>query len=291
MIKRGHLNMPVIGVAKSGWGIEQLRARARDGLEKFGGGVDEAAFGKLCNLLQYVDGDYGDAATFKKLRQALGGAKRPVHYLAIPPTLFPVVVEQLGKSGCSRDARVVIEKPFGRDLASAQLLNRTLHSVFEESAIFRIDHYLGKEPVQNLLYFRFASSFLEPIWNRTNVESVQITMAENFGVAERGRFYEGAGTLRDVVQNHMLQVAAFLAMEPPVSGSSASMRDEKVKFLSRCARSTNATPCAVNSRATATRMGSLRIRRWKRSPPCGCSSIHGAGVACPFTFEPVSACR
>ncbi|MCU1276563.1 MAG: Glucose-6-phosphate 1-dehydrogenase, partial [bacterium] len=230
MVREGTLKVPIIGVAKSGWNLEQLRARARDSVERHGG-VDRGAFDKLVSLLRYVDGDYGDAATFQALRRELGGAKRPLHYLAIPPSAFTAVVNGLDKAGCATDARVAVEKPFGHDLASARGLNQTLHEVFPESAIFRIDHYLGKEPVLNLLYFRFNNSMLESMLNRDHVEKVEITMAESFGVQGRGKFYEETGAIRDVIQNHMLQLAAILAMDPPVGDDVEAIRDEKARVL------------------------------------------------------------
>jgi len=230
MIKRGHLNVPVIGVAKAGWNLDQFRARAKDSLEKHGG-VDRAAFKKLISLLGYVDCDYQDPAAFSALRAALKDSDRPAHYLAIPPAVFETVVGHLSESNCGRGARVIVEKPFGHDLASAKELNRFLLGVFNEEDIFRIDHYLGKRAVNNVLAFRFANTFVEAFWNRKYIKSVEITMAEDFGIQGRGAFYDQTGTIRDVVQNHLFQVMSNLAMEPPVRTDSDSIRDEKVKVL------------------------------------------------------------
>lgn len=230
LIRRGHLDVPIIGVAFPDWSLDQFKARAKDSLEQHGG-LDPDAFGKLCSLLRYVSGDYSDPATFARLREALGPAKRPLYYLAIPPSLFATVAEQLAKSGGATDARVVVEKPFGHDLASARELNRVLHRFFPEEAIFRIDHYLGKEPVQNLTYFRFANPLIEAGWSNSHIESVQITMAENFGVAGRGKFYDETGAIRDVIQNHLLEVIACLGMECPGSRNHESRRDERGKLL------------------------------------------------------------
>jgi glucose-6-phosphate 1-dehydrogenase len=230
MVKRGNLNVPVVGVAKAGWNLDQLRARAKDSLEKHGG-VDPAAFEKLSGLLRYVDGDYQDPATFAALRDQLKDAQRPAYYLAIPPVLFETVVENIGKSHGAGNARVIVEKPFGHDQKSASELNKILLTIFDECCIFRIDHFLGKRPVDNMLVFRFANAFAEAFWNRNYIESVQITMAENFGVQGRGAFYDGTGTIRDVVQNHLFQVLSNLTMEPPVRSDSESVRDEKVIVL------------------------------------------------------------
>lgn len=231
MVERGTLTTPVIGVAFDDWSRKQLIDRARDSVQSHVDKMDEAVFEKLASQLVYVSGDYRSHATFEKLREALGEHKHPLYYLAIPPSLFETVADGLDKAGIAKGARLMVEKPFGRDLESAKALNKVLHAVFDEQAIFRIDHFLGKEAIQNLLYFRFANSFLEPVWNRDHVESVQITMAEDFGIKGRGKFYDEVGCIRDVIQNHLVNVLLLLAMEPPASGASDDLVDEKVQVL------------------------------------------------------------
>jgi glucose-6-phosphate 1-dehydrogenase len=230
LVARHRLEMPIIGVARSGWDLERLRARARDSLKEHGG-VDKEAFAKLSSLLGYIDGDYTDPTTFSRLREALGDSKRPLHYLAIPPSMFATVTEGLAKSGCARGARLIVEKPFGRDLASARELNRVLRKYLPESDVFRMDHFLGKEPVQNILYLRFANALLEPVWNARYVRAMQITMAEDFGVQGRGAFYEEAGAIRDVLQNHLLQILALLTMDPPARNGHDEVRSERSRLI------------------------------------------------------------
>jgi glucose-6-phosphate 1-dehydrogenase len=230
MIKHGRLDIPIIGIAKSNWNLEQLKSRARESVEKHGG-IDEKAFAKLLTLLQYIDGDYADSETFKQLREKLGDTESPLYYLAIPPNLFSTVADGLAQAKCIKNARVVVEKPFGRSLASARELNKTLHKYFAEDSIFRIDHYLGKEPVQNLIYLRLANPLIDGAWSRDYIESVQITMSEKFDVSDRGKLYDEEGAIRDVVQNHMMQVISCLSIECPASRSHEAICDERARVI------------------------------------------------------------
>jgi len=281
MARRGVLHVPVVGVASSKWSLADLRNRATDSIMESGKMDDRGALNKLLSSLQYVSGNYNDTDTFKVLKRVLGDCRRPAHYLAIPPSLFATVIEGLGASGLAEQARVIVEKPFGRDLASARELNRVALSVFEEDSIFRIDHYLGKEAIMNILYFRFANSFLEPIWNRNCVASVQITLAEDFGVKGRGAFYESAGCLRDVIQNHLFQIVALLARwsRRPIRDM-ARCTARKPRCSRRCARYSRTTWFAASMPVTARSRVWRRIRMSRHFARSSCSSTRGAGRVC-----------
>ena len=288
MAKRGKLNVPIVGVASSTWSLERLHKRVTDSIERSGGIDNERALRHLLSLFAYVSGDYEDPRTFAKLKEELGKSRRPAHYLAIPPSLFETVIKALGAANLAEHARVIVEKPFGRDLASARELNRVARSVFAEDAIFRIDHFLGKEAIMNILYFRFANSFLEPIWNRNYVSSVQITLAERFGIGRRGAFYETAGCLRDVVENHIFQIVALLAMEPPATRDFGCVHNEKAKVFEAM------RPLTADGLVRGQYAGyrnEPKIAKTRTSRPsalCSCSSTLGAGRGCLGIYAPAN---